>query len=97
MPAIDLSYEDEDECYFDSVYMWNKYDPIRLAKESDIKNMSIYLDDGNNDEGKFYIACEELYNILKEKNVDVEFNIFEGHHNAEYVMSNLKKYLEFYN
>ncbi len=97
MPAIDLSYEDEDECYFDSVDMWNKYDPIRLAKESDIKNMSIYLDDGNNDEGKFYIACEELYNILKEKNVDVEFNIFEGHHNAEYVMSNLKKYLEFYN
>lgn len=57
MPAIDLNYEDEDECY---------------------------------------IACEKLYEILKSKNVNVENHIFKGHHNAEYIISNLEKYFKFY-
>ncbi len=97
MPAIDLSYVDEDECYFENEEMWNKYDPITIAKNNDINNIKIYLDDGNEDEGNFYLACEKLYDILKEKNIDVKFNLFEGHHNAEYIVSNLERYLKFYN
>lgn len=97
MPAIDLSYADEDECYFENEEMWNKYDPITIAGNSNINNLKIYLDDGNNDEGKFYLACEKLYDILKEKNIDVKFNLFEGYHNAEYILSNLERYLKFYN
>ena len=97
MPAIDLSYMDEDECYFENEEIWNKYDPINIAKNNDIHNIKIYLDDGNEDEGKFFVACEKLYNILKEKKVDVEYNKFKGHHNVEYILSNLEKYLKFYN
>lgn len=97
MPAIDLSYSDEDECYFKNEEMWNRYDPITIAKNHDVKNIKIYLDDGNEDEGKFYLSCEKLYSVLKEKSVDVEYNLFDGHHNAEYILSNLDKYLKFYN
>ena len=97
MPAIDMSYSDEDECYFENEGIWKKYDPISIAQSRDVNNLKIYLDDGNNDEGRFYIACEKLYGILKEKNVDVKFNLFEGHHNAEYILANLEKYFKFYN
>ena len=97
MPAIDLSYSDEDECYFENEEMWNKYDPITIAKNHDVKNIKIYLDDGNEDEGKFYLSCEKLYSVLKEKSVDVEYNLFKGHHNAEYILSNIENYLKFYN
>ena len=97
MPAIDLSYLDEDECYFENEEMWNKYDPITIAKNDEVKDIKIYLDDGNEDEGKFYLSCEKLYKILKLKNVDIEYNLFEGHHNVKYVLSNLDKYLKFYN
>lgn len=97
MPAIDMSYADEDECYFENEGIWKKYDPISIAQSRDVNNLKIYLDDGNNDEGRFYIACEKLYGILKEKNVDVKFNLFEGHHNAEYILANLEKYFKFYN
>ena len=77
--------------------MWNKYDPITIAKNHDVKNIKIYLDDGNEDEGKFYLSCEKLYSVLKEKSVDVEYNLFKGHHNAEYILSNIENYLKFYN
>lgn len=97
MPAIDMSYADEDECYFENEEMWNKYDPITIAKNDEVKNIKIYLDDGNEDEGKFYLSCEKLYKILKLKNVDIEYNLFEGHHDVKYVLSNLDKYLKFYN
>lgn len=81
---------DEDECYFENEQMWEKYDPITIAKNNDIKDIKFYLDDGKEDEGKFYLACEKLYNVLKERNVDAEYNVFEGYHNAQYVLSNIE-------
>lgn len=96
MPAIDLCYADEDECYFLDEAMWIKYDPISIACNSNITELQIYLDDGCEDEGHFYIACKHLYDVLKQKGFCVENHVFDGHHNSEYVMSNLNKYLEFY-
>ena len=32
---------------------------------------------------------ERQITFLKEKSVDVEYNLFDGHHNAEYILSNL--------
>lgn len=96
MPAIDLNYEDEDECYFENKEMWLKYDPITIAENKKINDLKVFLDCGNTDEGRFYIACEKLYEILKSKNVNVENHIFKGHHNAEYIISNLEKYFKFY-
>ena len=65
MPAIDLNYEDEDECYFENKKMWLKYDPITIAENKKINDLKVFLDCGNEDEGKFYTACEKLYEILK--------------------------------
>lgn len=96
MPAIDLNYEDEDECYFKNKEIWLKYDPITIAANKKIKDVKVFLDCGNEDEGRFYIVCEKLYEILKSKNVNVENHIFKGHRNAEYIISNLEKYYKFY-
>lgn len=96
MPAIDLHFEDEDECYFKNKEMWIKYDPITIATNNNIKDIKVFLDAGNEDEGQFYIACKELTRILNFKNVKVENHIFSGHHNANYIISNLKQYLKFY-
>lgn len=96
MPAIDLCYEDEDECYFADRQMWEKYDPITIARQTDLGDLQVYLDDGKDDEGQFYRACEKLFKTLKEKNVKAENHLFSGHHNGEYVVSNMKEYLRFY-
>ncbi|MBQ2672319.1 MAG: prolyl oligopeptidase family serine peptidase [Clostridia bacterium] len=96
MPAIDLNYEDEDECYFENKEMWQKYDPITIAKNKKTSDLKIFLDCGNEDEGKFYIACKKLYKVLKSKSIQIENHVFKGHHNAEYIISNLEKYFRFY-
>ena len=96
MPAIDLTFADEDECYFANEAMWLKYSPISIAENASIGDLKVFLDDGKNDEGRFYYACERLYQILKDKGVDVQNYLFNGHHNAEYVVSNMNTYLRFY-
>ncbi len=96
MPAVDLNYADEDECYFSDEAMWNSYDPIQLAKNTEIENIGFYLDDGLQDEGGFFHACQKLNKILMEKGLDVELHLSDGHHSAEYVMEHLKEYLRFY-
>ena len=47
MPAIDLSYTDEDECYFTDEAMWLKNDPITIAKQTAFDDLKVFLDDGN--------------------------------------------------
>ena len=96
MPAIDLSFADEDECYFENEEMWLKYDPIQIAKQSSSIRLSVFLDDGKSDEGQFYRACESLYQILKSKGVTVQNHLFDGEHNAAYIVCNLPAYLRFY-
>ena len=97
MPAVDLSYAEEDECYFENEAMWLQYDPISIATQSAFENMHVFLDDGKDDEGQFYRACEKLFWILQRNGADVQYHLFEGHHNEEYVLSNLDSYLRFYN
>lgn len=97
MPAIDLNFEDEDECYFENKEMWQKYDPITIARNKSITDLKVFLDCGNEDEGQFYLACEKLYEVLNSKNIYIENHVFQGHHNTEYIVSNLEKYYKFYN
>jgi enterochelin esterase-like enzyme len=97
MPAIDLSYEDEDECYFANEEMWLKNDPITIAGQFVYTDLSVFLDDGKEDEGQFYRACEKLYQILRKNGADVQNYLFEGHHSGDYIVSNLETYLKFYN
>ena len=52
--------------------------------------------DGREDEGQFYRACEKLYRILQKKGANVQNHRFTGHHNREYIMSYMETYLRFY-
>ena len=68
-----------------------------LAKHNDISSeMKVYLDAGEKDEGRFYEGGSILHNMLKKKGVNTQNYLFPGHHNTEYVQSNVSKYLEFY-
>lgn len=97
MPAIELSLEEEDRPHFPSTELWDKYDPVHLAKnlakESDLK---VYLDAGNKDEGEFYKGCAILQKILETKGINSQNHVFKGYHNVEYIKSNIEKYLIFY-
>jgi predicted esterase len=98
MPAIELELAEEDRPYFKDMDVWDKYDPICIARNNPISNdLCVYLDAGDKDEGRFYEGCSVLYKILEEKGVNSENHVFSGHHNAEYIKSNLEKYLRFYN
>ena len=96
MPAIDLSFDAEDECYFADQTMWLKYDPITIAETVGRNDLEVFLDDGKDDEGRFYRACEKLFRVLKQKGIHVQNHLLEGRHNGEYILSNLKTYLRFY-
>ncbi len=98
MPAMELTLEEEDTPYFKDMSVWEKYDPITIAKNNEIsKDIKVYLDAGNQDEGHFYEGCKVLQEILDKKQITSQNHIYEGHHNGEYIISNLEKYLEFYN
>lgn len=97
MPALELILTDEDKSYFKDITIWEKYDPIHIAKNNNISsNIDVYLDAGDKDEGRFYEGCEILHSILKELGVCSKNHIFKGNHNAEYIKSNIEKYLKFY-
>lgn len=96
MPAIELQLEEEDKAYFQNCGDWEKYDPIKIAREMKCTDFNVYLDAGNQDEGGFYQGCSILNKILKEKGIESQNHIFEGHHSVEYIKSNTEKYLRFY-
>lgn len=96
MPALELEFEEDTKPYFKDLETWEKYNPIHIARKNHISDIKVYLDAGDEDEGEFYEGCEILYKILCDKNVKCENHIFKGHHNGEYIKSNLEKYLQFY-
>jgi enterochelin esterase-like enzyme len=97
MPALELELDEEDKPYFQDMGVWNKYDPIYIAKSNNIStDMEFYLDAGDKDEGSFFEGCSILHNILKSKDLHSQNHVFHGHHNVEYIQSNIEKYLKFY-
>lgn len=97
MPALELKLEDEDKPYYKHMGVWEKYDPIYIAKNNNISSdIDVYLDAGDKDEGRFYEGCSILHKILKEKGINSQNHIFHGNHSAEYIQSNIEKYLKFY-
>jgi enterochelin esterase-like enzyme len=97
MPALELQLEDEDKPYYKDMSVWEKYDPIYIARNSDISSdISFYLDAGDKDEAKFYEGCSILHEVLKEKGLNCQNHIFSGNHSVLYIQSNIEKYLAFY-
>ncbi len=97
MPAVELKLEEEDKAYYEDIHAWTKYDPVSIIKnDTSFFNMKVYLDAGNKDEGKFYEGCSILHKALIKKGIDSQNHVFPGHHNMEYIRSNMEKYLQFY-
>jgi enterochelin esterase-like enzyme len=97
MPAIELTLEEEDKPHFNSFEIWEKYDPIHIAKNKDISaDIQAYLDAGDKDEGRFHEGCSILNEILEQKGISVQNHLFQGHHNVEYIKANIEAYLKFY-
>lgn len=96
MPAIELDLQEDDKPFYPDEQSWLRYNPITIAKHNTIENIKVYLDCGNQDEGEFYNGCDLLYRYLKDKNVDVQYNLFDGGHNLIYITENLENYLRFY-
>ncbi len=97
MPALELRLEDEDKLYFQNAENWEKYDPIYIARNKKITtDVQVFLDAGDRDEGGFYEGCSILHEILEAKGIDSQNHLFRGHHNVEYIKTNIEKYLKFY-
>jgi len=97
MPAIELELQEDDKPFYSNPENWNKYDPLYLAKNTEISpDLMVYLDAGENDEGNFFEGCSILYGLLKEKGIDVQNHVFPGNHSVEYIKGNMEKYLRFY-
>lgn len=97
MPAIELTLEEEDKPHFSCREVWEKYDPVHIAENEDIRaDIQVYLDAGDKDEGRFYEGCSILNKILEEKGITVQNHLFQGHHNVEYIKTNIEAYLRFY-
>lgn len=90
MPAIEPQLEKEDKAYFQSFDNWEEYDPIKIARRMKHTGFKVYLDAGDKDEGKFYDGCSTLNKILTDKGIKSENHIFKGHHNIEYIRSNIE-------
>ncbi|KAJ49073.1 enterochelin esterase-like enzyme [Clostridium tetanomorphum] len=97
MPALELKLEEEDKAYYKDIGVWEKYDPIYIAKNNNISShIDVYLDAGDKDEGRFYEGCSILHKLLKEKGINSQNHVFPGNHSAKYIQSNIEKYLKFY-
>jgi enterochelin esterase-like enzyme len=96
MPAIEIELEEEDAPYYSNQDIWNKYDPITIAKHKELSDIEVYLDCGDRDEGRFYRGCSILHGILKANGVKSQYYLNSGYHNHDYIKANLEKYLLFY-
>jgi enterochelin esterase-like enzyme len=97
MPALELELQGEDKPYYESMDHWDKYNPITIARNNSISaGLSVYLDAGDKDEGRFYEGCAILHEVLKGKGVPSQNHIFPGNHSVEYIKVNIENYLEFY-
>lgn len=97
MPALELELEEDAKVYFAEEAKWEEYDPLTLVNEVELaKDLKVYLDAGDQDEGQFYNGCRSLYEALVKQGIKSQNHIYPGHHCGEYIKSNLEKYLEFY-
>ena len=97
MPAVELQLDEEDMPYFKNLDMWRANNPLLTAAKCSLgSDCKIYIDAGDEDEGGFYNGYLRLYKTLNTRGIDVQNHIFKGHHNMEYIKSNIEKYIAFY-
>ena len=97
-PAIFLDGSNDNvmEFIYPTEELRTERDPLIEAKNKDLSSLKIYLDCGDTDSYGFYAGCEQLYNLLKPKGVDIQYHLNKGGHDGEYWGSNIENYLKFY-
>jgi enterochelin esterase-like enzyme len=68
-----------------------------LAQKNPILQLNIYLDCGKSDIYKFYIDCNKLNKLLISRGIKSQYHLNPGTHSSVYWISNMEKYLLFYN
>lgn len=97
IPALELQLEEEDIPFFGSEAGFARNNPLAFDSFNEQhRSQKWYLDAGDCDEGGFYEGCRMMSERLKPHCANVQCNIFKGHHNLQYIRSNLEKYLIFY-
>ena len=75
---------------------FNARDPIYLAAHApEIGALHIWLDVGDADPWIFRV--EQLHQVLLERGIEHQFNIWPGDHTGEYWLEHIPDYLRFYN
>ena len=69
-------------------------DPIYIAKKNELEGLKVYLDTGETDVN--IEGCQELFNILIQKGVKADNELFPGTHSRTYCISYMERYLIFY-
>ncbi|MDR2962498.1 MAG: esterase family protein [Bacteroidales bacterium] len=97
IPSLELEMDEESAPFYENREAWEAYNPLNLAETAEIpRDLQVYLDAGDTDEGRFFEGCKILYNQLKKRGITVENHLFQGNHSAEYIRANMAKYLRFY-
>lgn len=77
---------------------WKENNPFDLARRnrSQIKNESIYINCGAQDEYGFAEGASRLHQQLLSEGIRHEFHLYPGGHSAEYFLSHLGETIEFH-
>ncbi len=97
MPAIETDLAPSDIPYYGDEHNFHKNNPLEFDRFEELhQKQAWFLDAGDEDEGGFNNAVESFSKILMSHGINVEHHISPGHHNLQYVKSNIRKYLIFY-
>lgn len=71
-------------------------DPYQMADNLTLEHTSIYLDIGKQDSAYHIAGYDALCDKLLAQNIDVQFYMPDGGHDANFIVSQLVQYLKFY-
>jgi S-formylglutathione hydrolase FrmB len=81
-----------DRAYFDRN---NVFYFARTDSASELKQLKIYFDVGNNDDYGFEQGAQALDQLLKSRGIPHEFHIYPGRHSIEFVVQHFPQVIEF--
>lgn len=68
---------------------------VRKDSAASLKAMKIYFDVGNNDDYGFEEGAQQLNELLKSRGIPHEFHVYQGRHDAQFVMRHFGEVMEF--
>lgn len=89
----DYSDKQLEEWLFPNDNMDEVDDIIEFAKDKGFDKLKVYLDAGNNND-PFLVGLQSLYEALKERGIECEFELYEGGHTLR--KDSIDEYLKFY-